>query len=125
MAKIVYRQMPAPRELSQQIPAPRAKAKMQKPQDGGKFLVQIFGGARGGGGAGVVMDEIDICIINMCFLSEERLFSLIGDLNKTILVAFITRLVRHQEKTKLNSEITMYCFSEYSNFFGTPYILLA
>ena len=58
MAKIVDRQMPAPRELSQQIPAPRAKARMQKPQSGGKFLVQISGGVRGE----VVMDEIDTCI---------------------------------------------------------------
>ena len=49
VAKIVYRQMPAPRELSQQISAPRAKARMQKPQGGGKFLVQISGGARGDG----------------------------------------------------------------------------
>ena len=57
MAKIVYRQMPAPRELSQQIPAPRAKARMQKPHGGGKFLVQIPG-VRGG----MVMDEIDTCI---------------------------------------------------------------
>ena len=57
MAKIVYRQMPAPRELSQQIPPPRAKARMQKPQGGGKFLVQIPGGARG-----MVMDETDTCI---------------------------------------------------------------
>ena len=59
MAKFVYRQMPAPRELSQQIPAPPppAKARMQKPQGGGKFLVQIPGGVRR-----VVMDEIDICI---------------------------------------------------------------
>ena len=40
--------MPAPRELSQQFPGPRAKARMQKPQGGGKFLVQIPGGARGG-----------------------------------------------------------------------------
>ena len=47
MAKIVYRQMPAPRELFQQIPAPWAKAWMQKPQGGDKFLVQIPGGARG------------------------------------------------------------------------------
>ena len=38
MAKIVYRQMPAP----------GAKARMQKPQGGGKFLVQIPGGERGG-----------------------------------------------------------------------------
>ena len=51
--------MPAPREVSQQIPAPQAKAGMQKPQGGGKVLVQIPGGARGG----MVMDEIDTCII--------------------------------------------------------------
>ena len=59
MAEIVYRQMPAPRELSQQIPAPWAKARMQKPQGVGKFLVQIPRGARGGE---MVMDEIDTCI---------------------------------------------------------------
>ena len=53
MAKIVYKQMPAPRELSQQIPAPQAKARMQKPQGGGKFLVQIPG-VRGG----IVMDVL-------------------------------------------------------------------
>ena len=58
MAKIVYRQMSAPLELSQQIPATRAKGRMQKPQGGGKFLVQIPGGAR----EGMVMDEIDTCI---------------------------------------------------------------
>ena len=46
MAKIVYRQMPGaiPTNLR-----PRAKAKMQKPQGGGKFFVQIPGGARGAG----------------------------------------------------------------------------
>ena len=48
MTKMVHRQMPAPRELSQQI-LPQAKAEMQKPQGGGKFLVQIPGGARGRG----------------------------------------------------------------------------
>ena len=52
MAKIVYRQMPAPRELPQQMPAPRAKARMQKPQGGDKCLVQIPGGAWGGEGDG-------------------------------------------------------------------------
>ena len=31
--------MPTPRELPQQIPTPRAKARMQKPRGGGKFLV--------------------------------------------------------------------------------------
>ena len=58
MANIVYRQMPAPQELLQQIPAPRAKAWMQKPQGGGKFLVQVPGVR----GRGMVMDEIDTCI---------------------------------------------------------------
>ena len=50
--------MPAPQELSQQTPAPRAKARMQKSHGGGKFLVQMPGGARG-----MVMDEIDTCIM--------------------------------------------------------------
>ena len=57
MAKIVYRQMPAPRKLSQQIPAPQAKARMQKPRMG-----QIFGANPGGCAGGMVMDEIDTCI---------------------------------------------------------------
>ena len=34
----------------------------------------------------------------LCFLSEERLFSSNVELNKTILAAFITRLVRHPGK---------------------------
>ena len=38
MANIIYRQMPTPRE----------EAWVQKPQGGGKFLVQIFGGGQGG-----------------------------------------------------------------------------
>ena len=42
--------MPASWELPQQIPDPRAKAWMQKPQGGGKFLVQIYGCACGEGG---------------------------------------------------------------------------
>ena len=58
MAKIVKRHMPASRELLQQMPALRAKARMQKPQGGGKFLVQIPEGWTGD-----VMDEIDTCII--------------------------------------------------------------
>ena len=60
MANIVYRQMPAPRELPQQIPAPqaiKAIAWMQKPQGGSKRLVKSQG-VRGG----MVMDEIDTCI---------------------------------------------------------------
>ena len=52
MVKMVYRQMPAPRELSQQITVPRAKAWMQKSQGGGKLLVQIPGVCGGGDGYG-------------------------------------------------------------------------
>ena len=57
MAKIVYRQMPATRELSQEIPAPWAKARMQKPQGGTNFWCKSPG-VRGG----MVMDETDTCI---------------------------------------------------------------
>ena len=57
MANIVYRQMTAPRKLPQQIPPHWAKARLQKPQGGGKFLVQIPGGTRG-----TVMAKIDTCI---------------------------------------------------------------
>ena len=49
MAEIIYRQMPVPQKLSQQIPTPQAKARMRKPQGGEKFLVQIPGGAWGDG----------------------------------------------------------------------------
>ena len=54
MAKIVHRQINA-----KQIAASRAKARMQKPQGGGKFLVQIPGGAQGGG---MAMAKSDSCI---------------------------------------------------------------
>ena len=57
MTNIVYRQMPAPRELPQQIPAHRAKAWMQKPRVGANFWCKSPG-MRGG----MVMDEIDTCI---------------------------------------------------------------
>ena len=50
MAEIVYRQMPAPQEIPPE--GGGAKARMQKPQGGGKFLMQIP--ARG-----VVMAKID------------------------------------------------------------------
>ena len=68
MANIVYRQIPAPRELPQQIPAPREKAWMQKSQGGGKFLVQIPGDARG-----MVMDETDTCINRIFILTPSPL----------------------------------------------------
>ena len=53
----------------------------------------------------------------LCFLYEEELFTLIVHVNKTILAAFITYLVRHPEKRKLNGEPTMYCSSDYSKLF--------
>ena len=58
MAKIVYRQMPAPRELPQQIPAPRPKLGCKSPRVG-----QIFGANSGRCAGRMVMDEIDTCII--------------------------------------------------------------
>ena len=45
----------------------------------------------------------------LCFLSEKKLFSLIVDLNKTILAAFITCFARQPEKTKPNGETAMHC----------------
>ena len=39
MANIVYRQMPAPQELPQQIPAPEQKLRFKSPKVWGKFLV--------------------------------------------------------------------------------------
>ena len=48
MAKLIYGQMPVSQELPQQIPAPQVKARIQKPQSGGKFFMQIPGGVREG-----------------------------------------------------------------------------
>ena len=64
MAKIVYtdRQMPKLQDLQQQIP--QAKVRTQKPQSGGKCLVQIPGDARG------LQTKIDSHII------KSRIFSL-------------------------------------------------
>ena len=39
--------------------------------------------------------EHQLANYKLCFLSEEKLFKLIVDLIKTILAAFISRLVRH------------------------------
>ena len=75
MAKIVYRQMPTPRELSLQIPAHSAKARMQKPQGGRTFLVQIPGGTW----RGVVIDEIDTCIIILYSCVSIVVTSIIAD----------------------------------------------
>ena len=43
MAKIVYRQMPAPRELSQQIPAPGQKLVCKSPRVGANFWCKSSG----------------------------------------------------------------------------------
>ena len=63
-------------------------------------------------------------LYELCFLSEERLFSSVihVDLNKTILAAFITRLIRHPEKTNPNGKTTMYCSPDYSKLFEAPCI---
>ena len=50
--------MPDPRELPKINHRPRAKAIMQKPQGGARFLVQIPWGVRGR----MVMEKIDSCI---------------------------------------------------------------
>ena len=57
MAKIVNRQMPAAREIPEEIHASWAKAGMQMPQGRGQFLMQIPGGVQG-----MVMAETDTCI---------------------------------------------------------------
>ena len=54
--------MPASRELPQQIPPPGNSLDAKAP-GWGKFLVQIYGCALGGGGG--FMDRIDTCIIKM------------------------------------------------------------
>ena len=53
----------------------------------------------------------------LCFSSKERFFRLVVDLNKAIIAAFITHLVRHPEKAKLNGETTMYCCPDSSKSF--------
>ena len=60
MADIVYRQMPAPRELPQQIPAHGQILGCKSPRVRANFWCKSLG-VRGGGG-GMVMDEIDTCI---------------------------------------------------------------
>ena len=82
--------MPTPRKLSQQFPTLRAKARMQKPQGGGKFLVQIPGGARRD-----VMDEIDTCI------SRRRLkqFHWIMSIGKVVIYLMIAAKVKEFCKT--------------------------
>ena len=52
------RQMPAPQELSQQIPAPWQKLGCKNPRVGANFWCK----SPGLHGGGVVMDEIDTCI---------------------------------------------------------------
>ena len=59
MANIVYRQMPAPRELPQQISAPEQKLGCKSPRVGANFWCKSPG-VHGG----MIMDEIDTCISN-------------------------------------------------------------
>ena len=61
MANIVYKENCPPLGSCPNKSHPLATAWMQKPQGGGKCLVQIYRCAWGGG----VMDGIDTCIIKM------------------------------------------------------------
>ena len=68
MANVVYKEKCPPLGSCPNKSHPLATAWMQKPQGGGKFLVQTYGCACvcvcvGGGGG--VMDGIDTCIIKM------------------------------------------------------------
>ena len=60
MGKIVYRQMPTPRELPQQIPTPGQKLGCKSPRVGANFWCKSPR-VRGG----MVMDEIDTCITHL------------------------------------------------------------
>ena len=55
-------------------------------------------------------------------LKDHFSASLIVDVNKNILAAFISGLARHPEKTKLNGEPTMYCSPDTGKYFETPCI---
>ena len=67
MAKIVYRQMPAPRELSQEIAAPLGqKVGCKSPRVGAKFWCKSPGVS-----GGMAMDEIDTCISQKCCLGTS------------------------------------------------------
>ena len=58
MAKIVYRQMPAPRDLPPKSPPPPARVRMQKPPTVEANFQCKSPGVRGG----IVMAKIDSCI---------------------------------------------------------------
>ena len=62
--------MPTPRDVPQNIFGTQAKVRMQKPQTGVKFSVEIPEAVRWGGGGGGVMAKLDSCIdnINLKFL---------------------------------------------------------
>ena len=62
MAKIIYRQMLAPRDVFQQILAPGQKLGCKSPRVGANFWCKSPGVHAGG----MVMDEIDTCIMTMC-----------------------------------------------------------
>ena len=67
MAKIVQRQMPAPRKLSQQIPASGQKLGCKSPRVGANFWCKSPG-VRGG----IAMDEIDTCITESLHIIDGK-----------------------------------------------------
>ena len=58
----------------------------------------IYDLSKGGRSTLLLIIEHQLANYKLCFLSEETLFSLIVDFNKTILAVFILRLVRYPEK---------------------------
>ena len=65
--KNVYRQMPSLGNYPQKSPPLLAKARMQKPQGGGRFLVQIPRGALGEDGYG----KNGSCLNSLNYLIEQ------------------------------------------------------
>ena len=75
-----------------------------------------------------VIYHCSICVIydlpkaanyKLCFLSEEKLFSLIVDLNRTILATLLC-VLPDTRKTKLDGETTIYSPRIIANFFRHP-----
>ena len=74
--------------------SPRAKARMQKPQGGDKFLVEIPGGARREGGGGrMVMDEIDTCITPVSSFGGRFFTSIFFSLLNSLYTVFALVLI--------------------------------
>ena len=67
---------------------------------------------------------MNLPIIKLCFLSEERFFNLIVDFNKTIPAAFITCFVTHPKKQNYKTTAKLQCavLRNIANFLGHPVV---